>query len=58
VEPGGHAPHSGMGLTEARTGSSVVPMLERRLIFLVVADVGLMFAGSYPRLPESAGASR
>jgi hypothetical protein len=31
-------------------------MFEKRLIFLVVAAVGLMFAGSYPRLPENAGA--
>lgn len=30
-----------MSLTEVRTGSSVALMLERRLIFLVVANVGL-----------------
>jgi hypothetical protein len=45
-------------LTEVRTGSSVAPMLERRLIFLVVPDAGLTFAGSYPRWREIAGASR
>jgi hypothetical protein len=33
-------------------------MREKRLIFLVVADVGLTFAGSYPRLPAIAGVSR
>jgi hypothetical protein len=33
-------------------------MLKKRLIFLVLVDVGLMFAGSYSRLPEIAGASQ
>jgi hypothetical protein len=33
-------------------------MFEKRLIFPVVADVGLRFAGSYPRLPEIAGVSQ
>jgi hypothetical protein len=47
-----------MGLTEVRTGSSVTPMLEKGLIVLVVVDVGLMIAGSYPRLPEIAGVSQ
>jgi hypothetical protein len=33
-------------------------MLEKGLIVLVVVDVGLRFAGSYPRLPEIAGVSQ
>jgi hypothetical protein len=33
-------------------------MLEKRLIFLVIVDAGLMLAGSYPPLPEIAGVSR
>jgi hypothetical protein len=50
--------HSGTGLTKVRTGSSVTAMLAKRLISSVVADVGLRFAGSYPRLPEIAGVSQ
>jgi hypothetical protein len=33
-------------------------MLEERVIFPVVADVGLRFAGSYLQLPKITGASQ